>query len=68
VWFTLGERVRRLAGWWLVATLVAVFPANVHMAVNADDYPDIPGGQAALIARLPFQLAFISWVRAAARR
>lgn len=25
---------RRLARWWLLALLVAVFPANVHMAVH----------------------------------
>ena len=26
---------RRAAGWWLIATLIAIFPANVNMAVNA---------------------------------
>ena len=25
---------RRLGRWWLLALLVAVFPANIHMAVN----------------------------------
>ena len=30
----LVPRVRRAAGWGLIALLVAVFPANVHMAVN----------------------------------
>jgi uncharacterized membrane protein len=60
--------IRRWSGWWLVATLVAVFPANIHMAINADDYREVPGGQAALIARLPVQLVFIRWVLAAARR
>lgn len=51
------------ARWWMIATLVAVFPANVHMAVHADDIrglPEIP--RALLWARLPFQLAFIWWV------
>ena len=28
---------RRLARWWLLGLLVAVFPANVHMAVDPDD-------------------------------
>ena len=28
--------VRRRAGWWLVATLVAVFPANLHMALHPE--------------------------------
>ena len=27
---------RGLARWWLIALLVAVFPANVQMAVNPD--------------------------------
>ena len=32
-------RLRRLAGWWLIATLVAVFPANVWMAQHPERYP-----------------------------
>jgi uncharacterized membrane protein len=58
--------LRRPAGWWLVATLVAVFPANVHMALHPDDYR-VPGGRTALLARLPFQLAFVAWIRSAMR-
>jgi uncharacterized membrane protein len=58
---------RRLAGWWLIATLIAVFPANVHMALNPDDFPEIPGGSASLWARLPFQAVFVAWVRGAMR-
>jgi uncharacterized membrane protein len=56
---------RRAAGWWLIATLIAMFPANVHMAMNPDEYPGFPGGATALWARLPLQGAFIAWVRAA---
>lgn len=62
----LMTRHRRPAGWWLIATLIAVFPANLHMALHPDDYP-VPGGRTALYARLPFQLVFIAWVRAAMR-
>jgi len=58
--------VRRPAGWWLLATLVAVFPANVHMAVHHEDFR-VPGGRNALLARLPFQLVFMAWVRSAMR-
>ena len=58
--------LRRPAGWWLIATLVAVFPANVHMALHPDEYR-VPGGRLALLARLPFQLAFVAWVRSAMR-
>ncbi|HUA03775.1 MAG TPA: DoxX family membrane protein [Solirubrobacteraceae bacterium] len=59
---------RRLAGWWLITTLIAVFPANVHMALNPDEFPEIPGGSTALWARLPFQAVFIAWVGGAMRR
>ncbi len=63
---TLHPRTRRAGGWLLVATLLAVFPANIDMAVNAERYPDIPGGQAALLARLPLQALFLYWVWLAA--
>ena len=60
------DSMREPAGWFLIATLVAVFPANVHMALHPDEYK-VPGGRAALYGRLPFQIAFIAWVRAAMR-
>ena len=60
-------RSRRLAGWWLIATLIAVFPANVHMALNPGEFPKVPGGEKALWARLPFQGVFVAWVLAAMR-
>jgi uncharacterized membrane protein len=59
---TMHPRTRKPAGLFLMATLIAVFPANVHMAVNADRFEDVPGGRAALIARLPFQALFVWWV------
>jgi uncharacterized membrane protein len=63
----LHPRTREAAGWWLIATLLAVFPANVHMALHHEEFPEIPGGRATLLARLPFQGAFIALVRAAMR-
>jgi uncharacterized membrane protein len=60
--------VRRWSGRWLVATLVGVFPANLHMALNPERYPQIPGGRKALCARLQFQLVFAAWVVASSRR
>jgi uncharacterized membrane protein len=63
----LHPATRRVAGRLLVATLVAIFPANVWMAQHPERY-GIPGGRGTLIARLPLQAAFIAWVRAAARR
>ena len=38
----LSARTRRAAGWWLIATLLAVFPANVNMAVNAERFRAVP--------------------------
>ena len=62
----LPDRTRRAAGWWLIATLVAVFPANVNMAVNADRFRSVP--EPLLWARLPVQGLLIAWVwRVAAR-
>lgn len=60
--------VRKYGAWWLLATLAAVFPANLHMALNPDRYEQIPGGKLALYARLPFQLVFAKWVLDAAQR
>lgn len=52
----LPPRTRRFGRWWLLATIVAIFPANVHMAVHAEDFPKIP--EPLLWARLPFQAVF----------
>ena len=56
----LVPRTRRAAGWWLIATLLAIFPANVNMAVRADRYRRIP--EPLLWARLPLQGLLIAWV------
>jgi uncharacterized membrane protein len=58
----MNSATRRLGGWWLIATLIAIFPANVHMATHSNEYPTFPGGARALWARLPFQAMFIAWV------
>lgn len=57
----LVARVRKAASYGLVALYVAVFPANVNMALH-----DIPAGEAHvpsfwLWARLPLQVVFIVW-------
>jgi uncharacterized membrane protein len=52
--------VRVLAGYALIALLVAVFPANVHMALNPTQFPDV--AIALLYARLPLQGVLIAWV------
>lgn len=61
----LHPRTRRLGGRLSIATLVAVFPANVHMAQHPERYKQIPAGRAALFGRLPLQAVFIAWARAA---
>jgi len=63
---TLHRRTRYPAAWWSVATLVVVFPANVHMALHPERYR-VPGGRWALYLRLPLQAAFIAWALAARR-
>ncbi len=57
----LPKRTRKGARWWLLITLAAVYPANIHMAVNSKDFERIPAP--ALWARLPFQFLFgwLTW-------
>ena len=65
----LVPRVRRAAGWGLIALLVAVFPANVQMLMYARTGHAGLVAQAVLWARLPLQAVLIWWVWwAAARR
>jgi uncharacterized membrane protein len=56
-----SERTRPAARWWLLATLAAVYPANIHMAMRPERYPRFP--PAAYWARLPFQglFALLTW-------
>jgi len=51
---------RRWAGAWLIALLIAVFPANVNMAINSGRFDSI--APALLWARLPLQVLLIWWV------
>ncbi|MGB1583931.1 MAG: DoxX family protein, partial [Solirubrobacterales bacterium] len=51
---------RRLAGKGLLALLIAVFPANINMAVNADRFKQFPAWS--LWARLPLQFLMIRQV------
>ena len=62
----LVPRVRELAGWGLVALLLAVFPANLYMALNTGLFPTVPAYL--LYARLPLQILFIAWAYWATRR
>jgi uncharacterized membrane protein len=58
----LVPRTRRAAGIGLVLLLIAVFPANVQMLLNARAAHASALAQGLLWARLPLQLAIIAWV------
>jgi uncharacterized membrane protein len=58
----LVPRVRRAAAWGLVALYIAVFPANLNMALNHISLaPDHPIPTFALWLRLPLQAVLIAW-------
>lgn len=53
--------LRKAAAWGLVLLYLAVFPANVNMAVNDLPFGDTPPNAAVAWGRLPFQALFIAW-------
>ena len=55
----LFSKFRIIAGWGLVALLVAVYPANIYMALNAEAFPNISTGL--LYLRLILQFLFFYW-------
>ena len=58
---------RRAAALGLIALLIAVFPANVQMALHPELYRDI-GTETAFLIRLPLQLVLIALIWWAALR
>ena len=60
----LVPRLRVLAGWGLIALLIAVFPANVFMWQHAERFA-VPAW--VLAARLPLQAVLIAWAWAYTR-
>jgi len=54
-------QTRKWASYGLVALYLAVFPANINMAVNHISIGAAPMPTWALWARLPFQVLFIVW-------
>jgi uncharacterized membrane protein len=52
-------RYQKWAAWGLIALLLAVYPANIHMAVNWRQYPE--WSMTSLLIRLPFQFVLIAW-------
>lgn len=58
----LVPRLRRAAAWGIIALLVAVFPANLHMAMNEVLIDgEIAAPAWALWLRLPLQAVLIAW-------
>ena len=54
-------RLRRAAAWGLIALYVAVFPANINMAMNEIPMDGQKLPALLLWLRLPFQAIFIAW-------
>ena len=52
-------RTRSIAGWGLLALLIAVYPANIYMALTPEAFPDIT--LFALYFRLALQFLFFYW-------
>ena len=54
-------QTRRVAAWGLILLFVAVFPANLNMAMNHLPLGTTPVPTWALWGRLPLQIVFIAW-------
>jgi len=61
----LARPTRRLGGLWLIAVLIAVFPANLYMAREPETFDRYP--RWTLYARLPFQPLMVLWAWRATR-
>lgn len=53
---------QRAGGWLLMLTLLAIFPANLHMAINGIQPFAFEVSQAGAWGRLPIQGLFWAWV------
>ena len=51
---------RRVAGWGLIALLIAVFPANIYAVMHGISSNTFV--KVLLVVRLPFQAVLIAWV------
>ncbi|MGY8781250.1 MAG: DoxX family protein [Fidelibacterota bacterium] len=55
----LFHRFRKYIRWGIILLLLAIYPANIHMALHPELFPDVTS--MALYIRLPFQIIFILW-------
>lgn len=51
---------RKIAGYGLLILLILIFPANIHMAMHPEYFPEY--SKLTIYLRLPLQLIFIAWV------
>lgn len=62
--FLLEPRTRVLAAWGIIALLIAVFPANLYVAMENVGLPSGEPGTGNAVAnwvRIPFQALFLLW-------
>lgn len=52
-------RFTRYAAWGIIALLIAVYPANIYMAMNAGLFPEY--NPTLVYLRLPLQFVMIAW-------
>lgn len=64
----ISPATRRLAAWGLIALFVAVFPANLHVAIHRLPVGPYQVPSWALWARLPLQVLLIWWAASFTRR
>ena len=57
----LFQPIRQRAGYGIIALLIAVFPANLNMALNPEPFLEQGMTMLALYGRLPFQFIFMAW-------
>tara|TARA_B100001027_G_scaffold187656_1_gene140509 strand:- start:106 stop:519 length:414 start_codon:yes stop_codon:yes gene_type:complete len=55
----LVERLRKFAGWGLIALLISVYPANIYMALNPELFSEY--SISLLYFRLVLQFLFFYW-------
>ncbi|MBW4687830.1 MAG: DoxX family protein [Komarekiella atlantica HA4396-MV6] len=53
--------VSQAAAWGLIALFIAVYPANINMAVNLIKVDHIPNSPWVHVIRLPLQAVLIAW-------
>jgi len=56
----LFAHTRKLTGYGLLLLLIVIFPANIHMAMHPEYFPDY--SKLTLYLRLPLQFLFMAWV------